>query len=73
MSIKTGTNMNLITESQLAELWTIPGTKPPCRATMWKRRLNGLAPKPIRVGRSNLYNQNEAIKLRDLAWGLAKK
>lgn len=61
----------LISKKQLKELWTLPhNNKPPCDATIWHYTRQGKIPKPIRVGNANLYNREEAIRLRNEALGI---
>ena len=61
---------NLITLEEVAKLWTIPGKKPPCTTTLWRRRREGKIPKPRLIGNTNVYDREQVIKLRNKAWGI---
>ncbi|MDO5058613.1 MAG: excisionase [Neisseria sp.] len=52
---------HLIPLSEVKKLWTVPGKKPPSTATIWRYRRKGLIPKPIQVGRDNLYLREAVI------------
>ena len=51
--------------SEVKKLWTIPGKKPPSTPTIWRYRRQGKIPAPIQLGRDNLYNQADVIRMRD--------
>lgn len=57
----------LISKKQIIELWTLPDRKPPSETTIWRLTQSGLIPKPIKIGNVNLYNKEEALRLREEA------
>lgn len=62
----------LITKQQLKELWQLPDGKLPVDSTIWKRTKDGVIPRPVnRIGRENLYNKQEVIRLRNEYWGIS--
>ncbi|HRL34688.1 MAG TPA: hypothetical protein PLK27_07945 [Neisseria sp.] len=61
---------DLITIDEVIKLWTLPGKKPPCRATIWKYTREGKIPQPRLIGRSNVYKKAETIRLRNKQLGI---
>lgn len=61
---------NWITIDEVAKIWTIPGKKPPCTTTLWRRRRQGKIPEPKLVGNTNVYDKKQVIALRNKALGI---
>lgn len=61
----------LIPKTEVAKIWTLPGKKAPCDATIWRYTREGKIPQPRLIGRTNLYPLDEVVRLRNQAWGIS--